>query len=160
MLVYTDNGIADPWLVSQTAIAATQRLAPLVAVQPVYMHPYTAASMVSSLAYLHGRSVHLNMLAGGFKNDLVALGDQTAHDDRYARTVEYTQILTALLRGETVTVDGRWHQVRQPAPGPGAAARAHARGADLRLVPRRPGRGRGDRRDAHPLPRAARRGAP
>ena len=111
MLVYTDNGIADPWLVSQTAIAATQRLAPLVAVQPVYMHPYTVASMVSSLAYLHGRPVHLNMLAGGFKNDLVALGDETEHDDRYARTVEYTQILMALLRGETVTVDGRWHQV-------------------------------------------------
>jgi alkanesulfonate monooxygenase len=111
MLVYTDNGIADPWLVSQAAIAATERLAPLVAVQPVYMHPYTAASMVSSLAYLHGRSVHLNMLAGGFRNDLVALGDRTEHDDRYARTVEYTQILTALLRGETVTHQGRWHQV-------------------------------------------------
>ncbi|HWN27903.1 MAG TPA: LLM class flavin-dependent oxidoreductase, partial [Actinomycetospora sp.] len=42
MLVYTDNGIADPWLVAQAAIAATERLAPLVAVQPVYMHPYTA----------------------------------------------------------------------------------------------------------------------
>ncbi|MEJ2885469.1 LLM class flavin-dependent oxidoreductase [Actinomycetospora aeridis] len=111
MLVYTDNGIADPWLVAQTAIAATTRLAPLVAVQPVYMHPYTAASMVSSLAYLHGRAVHLNMLAGGFRNDLVALGDRTGHDDRYARTVEYTQIVTALLRGETVTRDGRWHQV-------------------------------------------------
>lgn len=111
MLVYTDNGIADPWLVAQAAITATTRLAPLVAVQPVYMHPYTVASMVSSLAYLHGRAVHLNMLAGGFKNDLVALGDQTEHDDRYARTVEYTQILTALLRGETVTHRGRWHQV-------------------------------------------------
>ncbi|WP_433786719.1 LLM class flavin-dependent oxidoreductase [Actinomycetospora sp. CA-101289] len=111
MLVYTDNGIADPWLVAQTAIAATERLAPLVAVQPVYMHPYTAASMVSSLAYLHGRAVHLNMLAGGFRNDLLALGDDTAHDDRYTRTVEYTRILTALLRGETVTHHGRWHHV-------------------------------------------------
>lgn len=111
MLVYTDNGIADPWLVAQTAIAATERLAPLVAVQPVYMHPYTAASMVSSLAYLHGRAVHLNMLAGGFRNDLLALGDTTEHDDRYARTVEYTQILTALLRGENVTHHGRWHTV-------------------------------------------------
>ena len=56
MLVYTDNGIADPWLVAQTVLTATERLAPLVAVQPVYMHPYTAASMVSSLAYLHGRA--------------------------------------------------------------------------------------------------------
>jgi alkanesulfonate monooxygenase len=111
MLVYTDNSIADPWLVAQTAITATERLAPLVAVQPVYMHPYTAASMVSSIACLHGRSVHLNMLAGGFKNDLVALGDRTEHDDRYARTVEYTQIMMGLLRGETVTYDGRWHQV-------------------------------------------------
>lgn len=112
MLVYTDNSIADPWLVAQTVLAATERLAPLVAVQPVYMHPYAAASMVSSLTYLHGRAVHLNMLAGGFRNDLIALGDQTGHDDRYTRTVEYTQILLGLLRGETVTHEGRWHQVR------------------------------------------------
>jgi alkanesulfonate monooxygenase len=112
MLVYTDNSITDPWLVAQTVLTATERLAPLVAVQPVYMHPYTAASMVSSLGYLHGRAVHLNMLAGGFRNDLLALGDQTEHDDRYARTVEYTQILLGLLRGETVTREGRWHQVR------------------------------------------------
>jgi alkanesulfonate monooxygenase len=122
MLVYTDNGIADPWLVAQHAISATERLAPLVAVQPVYLHPFTAASMVSSLAYLHGRAVHLNMLAGGFRNDLLALGDPTEHDDRYARTTEYTQILTALLRGETVTREGRWHQVRNLKLGPALPA--------------------------------------
>ena len=122
MLVYTDNGIADPWLVAQTVLTATERLAPLVAVQPVYMHPYTAASMVSSLAYLHGRAVHLNMVAGGFRNDLIALGDQTEHDDRYARTVEYTQILLGLLRGETVTHEGRWHQVRNLRLGPALPA--------------------------------------
>jgi alkanesulfonate monooxygenase len=111
MLVYTDNGIVDPWLVAQTVITATERLAPLVAVQPVYMHPYTAATMVTSLAYLHGRAVHLNMLAGGFRNDLLALGDETPHDDRYARTEEYTRILLDLLDGEVVTVDGRFHHV-------------------------------------------------
>ena len=131
-----------------------------MAVQPVYMHPYTAASMVSSLAYLHGRAVHLNMLAGGFRNDLIALGDQTEHDDRYARTVEYTQILLGLLRGETVTHRGPVAPGAQPAPRAGAAARADAGGADLRVVPGR-GRGRGrDRGGADPLPRAARPGRP
>jgi alkanesulfonate monooxygenase len=35
-----------------------------VAVQPVYMHPYTAAKMVASLADLHGRRLYLNMVAG------------------------------------------------------------------------------------------------
>lgn len=111
MLVYTDNGIVDPWLVAQAAITATERLAPLVAVQPIYTHPYTIAKTVTSLAYLYGRSVHLNMLAGGFRNDLLALGDDTPHDDRYLRTTEYTQVITALLRGETVSLDGRYHQV-------------------------------------------------
>ncbi len=46
------------------------------------------------------------MVAGGFRNDLLALGDDTQHDDRYGRTVEYTQIVLGLLRGETVTLEG------------------------------------------------------
>ena len=45
------------------------------------------------------------------RHDLLALCDDTAHDDRYTRTVEYTAIIQGLLRGETVTLDGRWHQV-------------------------------------------------
>lgn len=112
VLVYTDNGIVDPWLVSQIIVQNTERLAPLVAVQPVYMHPYTVAKMVASMAFLHGRRIDLNMLAGGFRNDLVALGDPTPHDDRYARTTEYTNVLMALLRGEApVTLDGTYYKV-------------------------------------------------
>jgi alkanesulfonate monooxygenase len=106
MLVYTDNGILDPWLVSQLVIESTERLAPLVAVQAAYMHPYSAAKMVTSLGYLHGRRLYLNMVAGGFRNDLVALGDDTPHDERYERTIEYTQIITRLLAGETVSYQG------------------------------------------------------
>jgi alkanesulfonate monooxygenase len=111
ILVYTDNGIADPWLVAQLVLQATTKLCPLVAVQPIYMHPYSAAKMVSSLAYLHGRRIYLNMLAGGFKNDLLALHDDTPHDERYDRTVEYTHVIKALLRGGPVTFDGRYYQV-------------------------------------------------
>jgi alkanesulfonate monooxygenase len=111
ILVYTDNGLVDPWLTSQVIVESTDRLCPLVAVQPIYMHPYTAAKMVSTLAFLHGRRVWLNMLAGGFRNDLLALNDETPHDERYERTVEYTRIMTRLLAGETVTEDGRYYKV-------------------------------------------------
>jgi alkanesulfonate monooxygenase len=111
ILVYSDNRLVDPWLVSQVILEATQALSPLVAVQPIYMHPYTAAKMVTSLAYLHGRRICLNMLAGGFRNDLVALGDATPHDERYERTTEYTQILRSLLTGGQVTLKGRYYQV-------------------------------------------------
>jgi alkanesulfonate monooxygenase len=112
-LVYTDNGILDPWLVSQLIIQATERLCPLVAVQSVYMHPYSVAKMVSTLAHLYGRRTYLNMVAGGFRNDLVALGDNTPHDERYDRLVEYTRIVTELVADPgPVSFDGRYYTVK------------------------------------------------
>jgi alkanesulfonate monooxygenase len=111
-LVYTDNSLVDPWLVSQVILDATERLCPLVAIQPVYMHPYAAAKMVASLGFLYGRRIWLNMLAGGFKNDLAALGDETPHDERYDRTSEYTRVILDLLAGRSVTLEGRYYNVK------------------------------------------------
>lgn len=54
ILVYTDNGIVDPWLVSQIIIESTSSLCPLVAIQPVYMHPYTVAKMVTTYGFIYG----------------------------------------------------------------------------------------------------------
>lgn len=112
ILVYTDNSLVDPWLTAQVIIEHTTTLCPLVAVQPVYMHPYTAAKMVATFGHVYGRRVWLNMLAGGFRNDLTALGDATPHDERYERTVEYAQIMLDLFRGERpVTLEGRYYTV-------------------------------------------------
>jgi len=99
ILVYTDNSLVDPWQVSQVILSNTSDLAPLVALQPVYMHPYTAAKMVTTFSYLYNRRIYLNMVAGGFINDLVALGDCTEHDDRYDRIVEYASIMKYLFDG-------------------------------------------------------------
>ena len=111
ILVYADNGQVDPWLLSQVIIEATRRLCPLVAVQPVYMHPYSVAKMVTTFGFLYQRRVYLNMVAGGFKNDLVALNDTTPHDERYSRLVEYTAIVQGLLRGEPLSAEGRYYKV-------------------------------------------------
>jgi alkanesulfonate monooxygenase len=111
-LVYTDNSLLDPWVVAQAVIAATERLAPLVAVQPIYMHPYTVAKLVASVARLFDRQLFLNMVAGGFVNDLFALNDPTDHDERYDRLVEYTTVVKRLLAGDgPVSFSGRWYTV-------------------------------------------------
>jgi alkanesulfonate monooxygenase len=112
ILVYTDNGLVDPWLTAQEILRASTHLAPLVAVQPVYMHPYSVAKMVATLAFLHGRRVYLNMVAGGFKTDLDALDDPTPHDERYARLHEYTRLILDLCAGDVVTREGRYYRVR------------------------------------------------
>jgi alkanesulfonate monooxygenase len=111
ILIYTDNGLVDPWLVAQVIVQNTERLAPLIALQAAYMHPFTAANMVSTLGHLYGRRIYLNLVAGGFRNDLLALNDPTPHDQRYERTRDYAQLITRLLAGETVTSSGPYYSV-------------------------------------------------
>jgi len=157
ILVYTENGIVDPWLVSQVILTSTERICPLVAVQPIYMHPYSVAKMITSFAFIFGRRIYLNMLAGGFRNDLLALGDETPHDDRYKRTIEYTLIINELLAGEgAVTFAGDYYNVenlvlRPPLPpelrpgilisgsSPAGLAAAEAIGATPVRYPHPPG---------------------
>jgi alkanesulfonate monooxygenase len=112
MLVFSDNARLDPWSLSHLIIQRTKTLCPLVAIQPIYMHPYWVAKQITTFAYLYGRRFYLNMVAGGFKNDLEALKDSTPHDKRYDRLVEYTTIITRLLSGSSpVTYDGEFYGV-------------------------------------------------
>jgi alkanesulfonate monooxygenase len=111
ILVYSDNSQLDAWLLSHLIIQHTSALCPLVAVQPIYMHPYTVAKMLASIAYLFGRRTYLNMVAGGFKNDLIALDDTTPHDRRYERLAEYVHIIKELLGDGAVTFDGEFYRV-------------------------------------------------
>jgi alkanesulfonate monooxygenase len=77
------------------------------------MHPYSVAKMVASFGFLYHRRVYLNMVAGGFSNDLVSLDDTTPHDRRYDRLVEYTEIVTRLLTSEAaVSFDGDFYRIK------------------------------------------------
>jgi hypothetical protein len=49
---YTDNSLVDPWLVSQIILQNTEKLSPLIDIQPVYMHAYAVAKMVASFGHL------------------------------------------------------------------------------------------------------------
>ncbi len=123
ILIYTDNTLVDPWLIAQVVIQSTSTLCPLVAVQPIYVHPYEAAKIVATLGFLYGRRVYLNMVAGGFKNDLASLNDPTPHDRRYDRLREYTAVVRALLGQKSpVTFEGEFYSIRNAVFHPQLAA--------------------------------------
>ena len=111
ILVYSDNSQLDPWTIAHVILQNTRSLAPLVAVQPVYMHPFTLAKIVATLSAMYQRRIYLNLVAGGFKNDLVALNDATPHDRRYERLTEYMRVVNALLDGAPVTFEGEFYRV-------------------------------------------------
>ena len=112
MLINSDNSKFDPWLLAQQILANTSQLRPVVTVLPTYMHPYAAAKMVASLTLMFQRRIDLNMIAGGFRNDLAALNDDLSHDERYARLAEYAIVMQRLFEGgDKVTFDGTYYQV-------------------------------------------------
>lgn len=98
ILLFAGNDTAlDPWPMAQHILAHTETCSPLIAVNPVYMHPFTVAKFIASLALLYPRKLFLNMITGTAASDLRGLGDQLAHQDRYARLGEFIQVLRQLM---------------------------------------------------------------
>lgn len=115
LLIYTGNYAADPWSVAQIVAEHTSELVPLVAAQPSYMHPYAVAKMVSSIAYMYGRQLDLNLVIGGSRHQLRAVGSNLEHDERYDRLVEYGRIVSGLLSGgeEPMNFTGSYYELQK-----------------------------------------------
>jgi alkanesulfonate monooxygenase len=115
VLLFTGNDTyLEPWAVAHELLRRTATISPLVAVNPIYMHPFTVAKMIASLVRLHGRKIYLNMVTGTALSHQTAMGDRLSHDERYDRLAEYIQIVKALLGSpRPVTFAGRHYQIDQ-----------------------------------------------
>lgn len=112
MLIYSDHKQFDPWLCANVILSATKRISPLIALQPLYMHPFTAAKLIASLSFLYSRTIYLNIITGGFPWDLETFCDSKTHDERYDRAVEYVEIIRRLLTEmKPITYLGTYYQV-------------------------------------------------
>jgi alkanesulfonate monooxygenase len=110
LLFAGNDTLVEPWSMAQHILAHTAKISPLIAVNPVYTHPFTVAKFVSSFALLYRRKVYLNMITGTAKSDLLGLGEQHSHEDRYSRLGEFILIVRQLLAStRPVTFNGRFY---------------------------------------------------
>jgi len=110
LLFAGNDTFVEPWSMAQHILAHTAKTSPLIAVNPVYMHPFTVAKFVSSFALLHHRKVYLNMITGTATSDLLGLGEQRSHEERYSRLGEFILIVRQLLAStRPVTFDGMFY---------------------------------------------------
>jgi alkanesulfonate monooxygenase len=123
MLLFLGNDTpVDPWLAAHTILSETRSLRPLVAVNPVYMHPFAAARMISSLTLLFRRRIYLNLITGTSTADHAALDDGLPHDARYRRLGEYAAAVNMLLsRGRPASFEGEYYRLRNAQLIPGVA---------------------------------------
>ncbi|AEU37573.1 LLM class flavin-dependent oxidoreductase [Granulicella mallensis] len=115
MLLFTGTSTpVEPWVLAQSIIATSKHLEPIIAVNPAHMHPFMVARMITSIAQIYQRKVHLNLIAGTSIGELSALGDTTKHEDRYRRLNEYSEILLSLISSKRpVSSKGDFYQVNK-----------------------------------------------
>jgi alkanesulfonate monooxygenase len=83
----------DAWLSSAIVAGRTHKLKFLVAMRPGFIAPTVAAKMSNTLDQLTRGRVLINVVTGGYPAELAADGDFTEHDERYARTQEFMQVV-------------------------------------------------------------------
>jgi alkanesulfonate monooxygenase len=106
VLTPTGSGCEDAWVVCAALVPLTQRLQFLVAFRPGFVLPTLAAQQAASFQRLSGNRLRLNIVTGGDPVEQRAYGDFLDHDERYARTAEFLEVLTRSLGGERFDVDG------------------------------------------------------
>jgi len=102
-LVPVGTTCQDAWLASAVVAGRTQKLKFLVAMRPGFIAPTVAAKMSNTLDQLTRGRVLINVVTGGYPAELAADGDFTEHDERYARTQEFMQVVR-----KAWTEDKRW----------------------------------------------------
>ncbi|GGA81151.1 LLM class flavin-dependent oxidoreductase [Puia dinghuensis] len=112
LLFESNRGNLDPWVFAQIVLGSTKELCPFVAVNPIYMHPFSVAKKILCLSKLYERKIYVNFISGTSKGDLFALGDTLDREQRYDRLEEYIYIVDSLLRlRKPVTFTGTFYTV-------------------------------------------------
>ena len=83
----------DPFTVSATIAAFTERIKPIVALRPNTVYPTVAAQSLATLDHLSGGRAVVHLISGGSDVEQARQGDYLTKDARYTRTEEYIKIL-------------------------------------------------------------------
>jgi dimethylsulfone monooxygenase len=97
----------DCWTLAPALAAVTERLELMLAVRPNYHAPALTAKALSTLDTIAPGRVSLNVVSSWWRDEAAQYGMPfDEHDARYARTAEWLDVVSRLLREDRVTHSG------------------------------------------------------
>ena len=112
----------DAWSTAAALAAVTERLELMVAVRPTFHQPALLAKQAANIDHISGGGrLSLNVVSSWWADEAQKYGVEfEQHDDRYARTTEWLEIVDRLWREDHVSVNGKYYaindSVMQPKP--------------------------------------------
>ena len=104
----------DAWTTAAALAAVTTRLELMVAVRPTFHQPAILAKQAAAIDRISGGRLALNVVSSWWSDEARRYGIQfDRHDDRYARTAEWLDVVNGAWREPSFSYDGRYYQVSE-----------------------------------------------
>ena len=112
------KGIAAPsldaWSTAAALAAVTERLELMVAVRPTFHSPAILAKRAASIDRIANGRLALNVVSSWWADEARRYGVQfDEHDDRYARTAEWLEVLDGAWRERSYSFKGKYYSVSE-----------------------------------------------
>ena len=104
----------DAWSTAAALAAVTRRLEIMVAVRPTFHNPALLAKQAANIDRIAGGRLTLNVVSSWWKDEATKYGVHfDTHDDRYARTAEWLEVVDGCWAEENFTHKGRYYDVAE-----------------------------------------------
>ncbi len=117
-----DAPTLDAWSTTAALAAVTKRLELMVAVRPTFHSPALLAKQAANIDHIAGPGrLSLNVVSSWWADEAKKYGVHfEQHDDRYARTAEWLEVVNQMWRRDHFSFSGKYYQVEdsilQPKP--------------------------------------------
>lgn len=109
----------DAWSTAAALAAVTERLELMVAVRPTFHQPALLAKQAANIDHISGGRLSLNVVSAWWATEARKYGVQfDAHDDRYARTAEWLEVVDGVWRERRFSHSGRYYTLEDTALEP------------------------------------------
>ena len=103
----------DAWSTAAALTAVTDRLEYMVAVRPTFHNPALLAKQAANIDHIGGGGrLSLNVVSSWWKDEATKYGVHfEQHDDRYARTAEWLEVVDNLWKRDGYSFNGKFYRV-------------------------------------------------
>jgi FMNH2-dependent dimethyl sulfone monooxygenase len=103
----------DAWSTAAALTAVTKRLELMVAVRPTFHSPALLAKQAANIDHIGGGGrLSLNVVSSWWADEAKKYGVHfEQHDDRYARTAEWLQVVDGMWKRDEFSFSGKYYRI-------------------------------------------------
>jgi len=114
----------DAWSTTAALAAVTKKLELMVAVRPTFHNPALLAKQAANIDHISNGRLTLNVVSSWWADEATKYGIQfDKHDDRYARTSEWLEVLNGCWNQQGFSYQGKYYRVEDNVLSPKPVSR-------------------------------------